>query len=94
MRQAETDATPRASRMLLLHVGGQLARLRKANAELRRANAILKDASIYFALELLTDPWVLRTARERRPQAADGEHGEGDQGLGRVEAVGAAADQA
>jgi len=52
VRQAEADATPRASRVLPRDVQEELTRLRKENAELRRANAILKDASVYFALEL------------------------------------------
>ncbi len=45
-------------------------------------------------MEVLTFPWVLCTAGERGPEAADGEHGERDQGVGGVEAVGAAGDQA
>ena len=52
VRQAEADATPRASRVLPSDVQEELTRLRKENAELRRANAILKDASVYFAQEL------------------------------------------
>ena len=52
VRQAEADATPRASRVLPRDVQEELDRLRKENAELRRANAILKDASVYFAQEL------------------------------------------
>jgi len=52
VRQAEADATPRASRVLPRDVQEELTRLRKENAELRRANQILKDASVYFALEL------------------------------------------
>jgi len=52
VRQAEADATPRASRVLPRDVQEELTRLRKENAELRRANAILKDASVYFAQEL------------------------------------------
>ena len=52
MRQAEADATPRASRLLPTEVQEELTRLRKEVVELRRANQILKDASVYFALEL------------------------------------------
>jgi transposase len=52
VRQAEVEATPRASRVLPRDVQEELDRLRKENAELRRANAILKDASVYFAQEL------------------------------------------
>lgn len=52
VRQAEADATPRASRVLPTGVQEELNRLRRENAELRRANAILKDASVYFAQEL------------------------------------------
>ena len=52
VRQAEADATPRASRVLPSDVQEELSQLRKENAELRRANAILKDASVYFAQEL------------------------------------------
>ena len=52
VRQAEADATPRASRILPRDVQEELTRLRRENAELRRANAILKDASVYFAQEL------------------------------------------
>jgi transposase len=52
VRQAEAEATPRASRVLPRDVQEELDRLRKENAELRRANAILKDASVYFAQEL------------------------------------------
>ena len=52
VRQAEAEATPRASRVLPSDVEEELARLRKEVAELRRANQILKDASVYFALEL------------------------------------------
>jgi len=52
VRQAEADATPRASHVLPSDVQEELTRLRKENAELRRANAILKDASVYFAQEL------------------------------------------
>jgi transposase len=52
VRQAEADATPRASRVLPRDVQEELDRLRKEVAELRRANAILKDASVYFAQEL------------------------------------------
>ena len=52
VRQAEAEATPRASRVLPSDVQEELARLRKEVAELRRANAILKDASVYFAQEL------------------------------------------
>lgn len=52
VRQAEADATPRASRVLPSDVQAELERLRKENAELKRANTILKDASVYFAQEL------------------------------------------
>jgi len=52
VRQAEVEATPRASRVLPRDVQEELDRLRKENAELRRANVILKDASVYFAQEL------------------------------------------
>ncbi len=52
VRRAEVEATPRASRVLPSDVQEELARLRKENAELKRANQILKDASVYFALEL------------------------------------------
>ena len=52
VRQAEADATPRASRLLPTEVQEELTRLRKEVVELRRANQILKDASVYFALEL------------------------------------------
>jgi len=52
VRQAEADATPRASRVLPSDVQAELDRLRRENAELKRANAILKDASVYFAQEL------------------------------------------
>jgi len=52
VRQAEVEATPRASRVLPRDVQEELDRLRKENAELHRANAILKDASVYFAQEL------------------------------------------
>jgi len=52
VRQAEADATPRASRVLPSDVQEELARLRRENAELRRANEILKAASVFFAGEL------------------------------------------
>lgn len=52
VRQAEADATPRASRLLPSDVQAKLERLRKENAELRRANEILKAASVFFAGEL------------------------------------------
>ena len=52
VRQAEADATPRASRLLPRDVQEELDRLRKENAELRRANEILKSASVFFAGEL------------------------------------------
>lgn len=52
VRQAEADATPRASRLLPSDVQAELERLRKENAELRRANEILKAASASFAGEL------------------------------------------
>jgi transposase len=52
VRQAEAEATPRASRVLPRDVQEELDRLRKENAELRRANEILKAASVFFAGEL------------------------------------------
>ena len=52
VRQAEADATPRASRLLPSDAQAELDRLRKENAELRRANEILKAASVFFAGEL------------------------------------------
>ncbi len=52
VRQAEAEATPRASRVLPRDVQEELTRLRKENAELRRANEILKAASVFFAGEL------------------------------------------
>jgi transposase len=52
VRQAEADATPRASRVLPREVQEELTRLRRENAELRRANEILKAASVFFAGEL------------------------------------------
>jgi Transposase and inactivated derivatives len=52
VRQAEADATPRASRVLPREVQEELDRLRRENAELRRANEILRAASVFFAGEL------------------------------------------
>lgn len=52
VRQAEADRTPKASRVLPSDVQAELERLRKEVAELKKANAILKDASVYFAMEL------------------------------------------
>jgi transposase len=52
VRKAEANAAPRASRVLPTDVEQELKALRKENAELRRANAILKEASVLFALEL------------------------------------------
>ncbi len=51
VRRAEADRGVRRD-LLKTDEREELKRLRRENAELRRANAILKDASVYFALEL------------------------------------------
>jgi transposase len=51
VRQARADRGELAS-ALTSDEREELKRLRKEVAELRRANAILKDASVYFAMEL------------------------------------------
>jgi transposase len=51
VRQARADRGELAS-VLTSEEREELKRLRKEVAELRRANAILKDASVYFAMEL------------------------------------------
>ncbi len=51
MRQAEADRGERPQQ-LSTSEREELVRLRRENAELRRANLILKDASLYFAVEL------------------------------------------
>jgi transposase len=51
VRQAEADSGRRRD-LLTTSEREELKRLRKENAELRRANEILKDASVYFAMEL------------------------------------------
>jgi transposase len=52
VRKARVDGVPRAERVLPTDVEQELKALRKEVAELRRANAILKEASVLFALEL------------------------------------------
>ncbi len=51
VRQEEAD-TGRRRQLLTTDERAELKRLRKENAGLKRANAILKDASVYFAIEL------------------------------------------
>jgi transposase len=51
VRQAEADQGRRPQQLTSVE-REELRRLRTENAQLKRANAILKDASVYFALEL------------------------------------------
>ncbi len=49
-RQAEVDGGHRAG--VTTEESAELKRLKRENAELKRANAILKSASVFFAVEL------------------------------------------